>query len=1367
MSTQISSPRLTVLLALALVLALGLAPFASQPAAAAGPTPTIVVNVYDPVAHPVAWDAPDADLGDGVCDTDITDGGTVTCSLRAAIENANLNADLDVIGFALTGPNDGSHYLYAPASALPAITQPVFIDGYSQTGSGSGPIIVLNGAAAGGGAHGFTVNSGGVTIQGFVIQAFGGDGIRITSASGSNEIYGNYIGTDKSGGSGSVANGVGLRISNSPANTIGGSGNISGYSVAKRNIISGNTGVGVIVTGASSVSNAVVGNLIGTQINGTVALANGADGVQVINAPNTVIGGSNAGEGNTISANGDNGLEITGADSSGTSVLGNRIGIAGNGTGALGNATNGVFINNVSGVTVGGLTAGGRNFIGSNGSNGISLGATADNITIVGNYIGLASDGLTARANGSAGINATGTGGAIGGTAAGSINVISGNSANGINITGSGYTIRGNYIGVAADGSTALANGTNGVRLAGSDNAVGGTAAGSANVIARNSADGVLIAGGTGNTVLGNSIYSNGDLGIDLNDGVDSLNGVTPNDANDTDAGANNTQNFPVLTTASISGGDLTVDGTLDSALGVDFRIEFFSNTACDGSGNGEGRTYLGSATVQSGGFSEQLTGVGVSEGAFITATATRLLAPTDTSEFSGCVAASSAPVAGLFVINSRLDDPDNNPGDGICATAGAVCTLRAAIMEANALGGSDPYNFSFNISTVNQTIQPATALPVITVRVVIDGTTEPDYSGTTPAIKLDGLNAPGGTNGLVFNAAGSSVRGLAIIRWPGAAVHLNSNDNTVSRNYIGVDTDGTTARGNGVGVLVSGAGNTIGSTTAANRNIIAANTTGVQLLGAGATGNSVIGNYIGLRADGGGTLGNTTGVLIDDAPANTVGGTSASQRNVISGNTNGVVIQNSGAAGNMVYGNYIGVNPGGTLDYGNTADGVRINNAPSNLIGTTGGGGNIISGNDGDGVEVLGGASGTQIVGNSIGVDSGAASRPNGAAGINISNGNNSIIQNNTIAYNVSDGVGILSGTGNLITANSIFSNTGLGIDLGANGVQANDSGDGDSGANNLQNYPFITLAGPLGGSTTLVEGLFNSTPSTTFTLDFYRNTACDPTNFGEGATFMGSGNVTTNGSGDGDFSIVVNASSSIGNFITATARDASGNTSEFSLCYQVVAAAPTLTPTNTSTPTETLVPSATFTPTNTLTPTRTNTPVPTATRTPTRTNTPAATNTSTGGGGGAVNTATLTLSTATSTVTGTPPTSTPIGFVGTGTITPGGPTVTPTFSLFIASNTPTSTPGEGTGGGALETAEPTSTSAFGLDTATPALSEFEIQLTALSDTATAESAGGGAAAGGGFPMWILWLAVGFAVLLLLGGGVIELIRWLNSRQG
>src|SRR5205823_12114985 len=111
-------------------------------------------------------------------------------------------------------------------------------------------------------------------------------------------------------------------------------------------------------------------------------------------------------------------------------------------------------------------------------------------------------------------------------------------------------------------------------------------------------------------------------------------------------------------------------------------------------------------------------------------------------------------------------------------------------------------------------------------------------------------------------------------------------------------------------------------------------------------------------------------------------------------------------------------------------------------------------------------------------------------------------------------------SSTGNAIRGNSIFSNgttaQHLGIDLGTNGVTANDAGDGDTGANNLQNFPVLTSASMVGGNTT-IQGTFNSTASTNnFTIEFFANAACDASGNGEGKRFLGSTTVNTNASGN-----------------------------------------------------------------------------------------------------------------------------------------------------------------------------------------------------------------------------------------------------------
>src|SRR6185436_6737045 len=148
--------------------------------------------------------------------------------------------------------------------------------------------------------------------------------------------------------------------------------------------------------------------------------------------------------------------------------------------------------------------------------------------------------------------------------------------------------------------------------------------------------------------------------------------------------------------------------------------------------------------------------------------------------------------------------------------------------------------------------------------------------------------------------------------------------------------------------------------------------------------------------------------------------------------------------------------------------------------------------------------------------------------------------------------------GTGNSFRSNSIFSNGGapgtaanLGIDLGLFGVTPNDVGDGDGGANNQQNFPVITSVTVSAGSIN-IKGTLNSAANTTFTLDFYNNSACDPTGFGEGARFVGSAPATTDGSGQASFDVNFSVTLPPNVILTATATDPGNNTSEFSQCFQ-----------------------------------------------------------------------------------------------------------------------------------------------------------------------------------------------------------------------
>jgi hypothetical protein len=208
-----------------------------------------------------------------------------------------------------------------------------------------------------------------------------------------------------------------------------------------------------------------------------------------------------------------------------------------------------------------------------------------------------------------------------------------------------------------------------------------------------------------------------------------------------------------------------------------------------------------------------------------------------------------------------------------------------------------------------------------------------------------------------------------------------------------------------------------------------------------------------------------------------------------------------------------------------------------------------------------------------------------------------------------------------NALLGNSIFSNAGLGIDLVFDGdpncIEPNDNCDVDTGPNNLQNYPVVTSV-ISGGGSTHIQGSLNSTPSTTFRVEFFDNSQCDPFGNGEGQTFIGSTNVMTDASCNAPINVNLPVNVQAGHVVTATATDPNNNTSEFSACRVVVQATPTPTATATASPTTTASPSATHTPTATPTPIVTPTPTvtPTATVTTTPPVTPTATPTATAAG-------------------------------------------------------------------------------------------------------------------------------------------------------
>jgi CSLREA domain-containing protein len=531
-----------------------------------------------------------------------------------------------------------------------------------------------------------------------------------------------------------------------------------------------------------------------------------------------------------------------------------------------------------------------------------------------------------------------------------------------------------------------------------------------------------------------------------------------------------------------------------------------------------------------------------------------------------------TAPLA-TFTVNTN-DDVD----DGTCDAT--HCSLREAINAANANPGMDEIDFAIP-GTGPHTIQPTSDLPTITDPVVIDGYTQPGASpntnpfglGTNTVLKIElDLSNPG-VRSVYITAGDSCVRGLVF----GFFLETGGG-NHIEGNFIGTDVTGTTVLMSGEAALIGSSDNCIGGTAPAARNIISGHgDAAVEICCESSMGNLVQGNYIGTKANGTEPLGNFVGVAIFQSN-NCIGGTVPGAGNLISGNSLWAVVIDSGS-GNMVQGNYIGtdasgnnalpnhssmfpIHPGDCADFSCGTVAIR-GGSDSTVGGTATGARNVISGNNlgfvAYGVQVS--FSENNIVqGNYIGTKAdGISPLPNNGFGVRVIGASNNTIggmtqtAGNTIAFNSglsgqSGGVSVFISTDNVISSNSIFDNTGLGIDLSTPGfgVTPNDPGDGDSGANNLQNFPELTVV-CTGGGMTHVEGTIDSLPGNSaypITIEFFGNTSCDLSGFGEGRTFLGSITVT----GSGPFMADLPG---IADHVTATATDANGNTSEFSECF------------------------------------------------------------------------------------------------------------------------------------------------------------------------------------------------------------------------
>ena len=667
------------------------------------------------------------DVDDGVCDA-------VHCSLREAINAANNQAGADTIRFAIPG---AAPYTIQPTSALPILTTSMAIDATTQPGFAGTPVVVLDGTGAGSTRPGLRIDGPDVLIKGFDVQRFasggiglwgtngtvglcyvgtdvtgtldrgnGTDGVSVLgsgnrvgsptlpnlvsgnggpgiSVSGANHVVeGNRVGTNAAGTAAIPNDTDGIAVSgsqvSSPGNRVGGSAAGAG------NLVSGNIRAGIVVSGGFATGTIVQGNRVGTNANGDAALPNGTRGIEVNQAASgTVIGGSNTGEGNLVSGNTSHGIFVFDGQTTGTVIKGNRIGTSADGTAAIPNLTGIVLNQNSLNTFIGGTQAGDGNQISGNRLNAISIGLGSHGNVVEGNRIGTDPSGLTAVPNvRDAGdirgaITVSATNNRIGGSQAGACNVIAGNGGTGVEIAGGqAVQVLGNRIGANAGGQP-LPNGAYGMMIYGGagPNPIGGIASGEGNEIAHNAAAGVWVLGNTtfDNRIEGNSIHDNGGLGIDLEG-----EGIDFNDNGDQDGGGNGTMNFPLLTSATLSGAGLAIAGTLSSFANEPCRVCFYANAACDPSGCGEGTVFLGTTDVTTNGSGQAVISVTLPVldlGGNLRITATTSDSFGSTSEFSPCVVAQTPPA-----------DASDAPGSGrpsivlVGPNPGPTATLRLVL---------------------------------------------------------------------------------------------------------------------------------------------------------------------------------------------------------------------------------------------------------------------------------------------------------------------------------------------------------------------------------------------------------------------------------------------------------------------------------------------------------------------------------------------------------------------------------------------------------------------------------------------------------------------------------------------------------------
>ncbi len=862
-------------------------------------------------------------------------------SLRDAIERANAATGADTILFNISGSGVQT---IAPNTALPTIAEAVHINGSSQPGFTSRPVIEIRGDSAGSGVSGFTIMGSGSVLQALTINRFTSSGVSITgSGATGNFLLGNYIGLDATGTAGLGNGGDGVSI------TAGASGNtIGGNSIGSGNVISGNSGDGIEINGALSSGNVVAGNLVGLNAAGTATIGNigngiflaagtngnrvgtNGDGVDDANERNVVSGNA---IGNSINANINlNGTALNRTDNN--VVAGNYVGTTADGMTALINPGRGIRINQGSFNRIGtdgsndAFNLNERNVVAGHAGSAIAI-LNATDTVVAGNFVGLSQDGTVSLGNGIEGIDIAqspstriGTN-ADGQADAAEANVIVGSGGAGILMRGGANNtiVAGNLVGINPSGVVAMANQDVGISIEGSGNIIGGTLSVARNIISGNTGSGILITGAAAmnNVVAGNYIGTDitGLLAKPNAEGILVTNGASSNTIGGNVAGSGNTISGNTLSGVLLSSSSGTV--VMGNIIGL----------------GSDGVTIL----------SNSQSGIEVSGGS----TNTR--------------------------IGTNADGADDSA-------------------ERNIISGN----------TQNGVLISGTTTTTVTVAGNFIGT---DSTGTLDrGNTLDGIAVSSSSGHLIGGSTAAARNIISGNDDDGLSIIGTSSSNTVSGNYFGVDLTGANRVGNSRNAvrLSDGAtSNTVGGSSVNARNVISGGTSasfgrGVYISGSGTSQNIVSGNYIGLNAAGTSAIGSAnSGVLIDaGASNNTIGGSTLASGNVISGHTlAGIAIQNTGTTANTIQNNWVGLNASGNAAVANLEAGIAFIDGSSANFALN----NVVSGNNKMGIgffkfATTSGAGNNTVRGNMVGTNpAGTVAIPNTGWGINIEDGSSNNI--------------------------------------------------------------------------------------------------------------------------------------------------------------------------------------------------------------------------------------------------------------------------------------------------------------------------------------------------------------------------------------